>query len=220
MNKVSLIVITDGRKEYITQTINGLKVVTDYPFFEKIIVNDSGDTSYHQFLTNNFSDFKIVSHNQRRGLASAVQTAWSSYSPETEYIFHLEEDFLFLEEPQIDLMISLLKNNPYLIQMALVRSPVSHAEASVGGFVFQHLAAYVQRDGFFEHTKFFTLNPSVYPVSTTQIGWPDLIREPEADFTAKVLSLNEDYRFGYWGDIYDAPRVFHIGNNRSIGWRM
>jgi len=218
MHKVSLIMITDGRKEYITQTIAGFKVATDYPFIEKIIINDSGDIDYNHFLINNFPDFKVVSHNQRQGLASAIQTAWSSFSNEAEYIFHLEDDFLFIEKPQIDLMISLLKNNQHLVQMALVRNPVNPPEEAVGGFVFQHLQDYSQRDGFFEHSRLFTLNPSIYPVSTAKVGWP--VRGNEPDFTSKILSLNKDHRFGYFGNIYDPPKVFHIGHKRTPQWRL
>lgn len=218
MNKVSLIIITDGRREYIKQTIARLKDVVDYSFIEKIIVNDSGDINYHQFLVDNFLDFKIISHDQRSGLAHAIQTAWSSYSSEAEYIFHLEDDFLFTEKPQIDLMISLLKNNKHLTQMALVRNPVNPPEEAVGGFVFQNLQDYVQKEGFFEHTRLFTLNPSIYPTSTAHVGWPDQGNEP--DFTSKVLSINNSYKFAYFGDIYDAPRVFHIGHMRTPGWRL
>lgn len=218
MSKVSLIVITDGRREYITQTISNLRIATDYSFFEKIIVNDSGDINYHHFLINNFPDFRVVSHNQRQGLASAIQTAWSSFSNGAEYIFHLEDDFLFIEKPQIDLMISILENNKYLTQIALVRNPVNPPEESVGGFVFQNLQDYSQKNGFFEHSRLFTLNPSIYPISTVEIGWPDRGNEP--DFTSKVLSLNPDYRFAYFGDIYDSPKVFHIGHRRTPEWRL
>lgn len=216
MTKVSLVVITDGRQDCIDRTIARLESIVSFPFYEKIIINDSADSRYHNYLQTRFPQFNIVSHETRRGLAGAVQSAWSSVSSETEYIFHLEDDFLFNEEPKIDDMITILKNNSHLVQMALVRAPVNPPEEEVGGFVFQNLKDYHQRDGYFEHGRLFTLNPCIYPVSTVEIGWPD--HGGESEFTSKVHSINSDLRFGFYGDIYDPPRVTHIGGRRSEGW--
>lgn len=216
MKKVSLIVITDGRQDCIKSTIDRLNSIVSFNFFEKIIINDSANVAYHNYLSQRFIDFKIVSHETRRGLAGAVQSAWNSYSKEAEFIFHLEDDFLFNEEPNIDNMITLLEQNKYLAQMALVRAPVNPPEEQVGGFVFQHLEDYHQKDGFFEHQRLFTLNPSIYPVSTAEIGWPD--HGGETEFTNKVHSIDPEKKFGFYGNIYDKPKVTHIGGKRSEGW--
>ena len=50
MNKISLVVITDGRQSCIEQTIDRFNEVINYNFFEKLIINDSGDPRYHDFL--------------------------------------------------------------------------------------------------------------------------------------------------------------------------
>jgi len=216
MNKVSLVVITDGRQSCIEQTIDRFEDVINYSFCERVIINDSGDIRYHNFLTNAFPMFKIISHEQRRGLAGAVQSVWSSIGEESEYVFHLEDDFIVKRKFDIDHMIFLLKNNLHLIQMALVRDPVNPPEEEVGGFVFQHKESYEQKGDFFEHGRLFTLNPCVYPISTTRIGWPD--HGGESEFTQKVHSINKQLRFGYYGNMYDEPLVTHIGGRRSEGW--
>jgi glycosyltransferase involved in cell wall biosynthesis len=216
MNKVSLVVITDGRQACISQTIPSMRKNLNYDFHEKIIVNDSGDPRYHQYLVSSYPDFRVVSHETRRGLAGAVQSAWSSISRDSDYVFHLEDDFLFNQPIDIEDMISLLRCNSYLVQMALVRASVNPPEEEVGGFVFQHLEDYTQKDGFFEHGRLFTLNPCLYPMSTVRMGWPD--HGGESEFTSKVHSLNCNYRFGFYGNIYDRPYVTHIGGRRSEGW--
>jgi hypothetical protein len=216
MYRVSLVVITDGRQDCIQRTIDQFDSTVSYPFVERIIINDSGDIRYHNFLVSRFPKFKVVSHEQRRGLAGAVQSAWDSVSQETQYIFHLEDDFLFNTSINIDHMINILLENPYLVQMAMVRAPVNPPEEQVGGFVFQHLEDYHQKNGWFEHGRLFTLNPCIYPMSTVKIGWPD--HGGESEFTSKVHSLNKEYRFGFYGDIYDKPIVTHIGGRRSEGW--
>lgn len=216
MNKVSLVVITDGRQSCIEQTIDRFNQVIEYTFFEKLIINDSADPRYHDFLTNRFPEFKIISHETRRGLAGAVQSAWASVSPESDYVFHLEDDFLFNKSVNISDMIFLLRKNPHLVQMALVRAPVNPPEEEVGGFVFQHLEDYTQKDEYFEHGRLFTLNPCVYPMSTVKMGWPD--HGGESEFTSKAHSIDKDYRFGFYGNIYDPPLVTHIGGRRSEGW--
>ena len=216
MNKVSLVVITDGRQSCIEQTIDRFNEVIDYDFFEKLIINDSADPRYHNFLVKRFSEFTVISHEQRRGLAGAVQSAWASVNSESDYVFHLEDDFLFNQSINIQDLITLLESNTYLVQMALVRAPVNPPEEEVGGFVFQHISDYLQKDKFFEHGRLFTLNPCIYPMSTVEIGWPD--HGGESEFTSKVHSINNNYRFGFYGDIYDKPLVTHIGGKRSEGW--
>jgi glycosyltransferase involved in cell wall biosynthesis len=216
MSKVSLVVITDGRQACIAETIPSMRKNLNYNFYEKIIINDSADARYHQYLVSKFPDFNVVSHETRRGLAGAVQSAWASISPETDFIFHLEDDFIFNLEVSVEDMIMLLENNSHLAQMALVRASVNPPEEEVGGFVFQHLNDYHQKNGFFEHTRLFTLNPCIYPISTVNVGWPD--HGGESEFTSKIYSLNNDCRFGFYGDIYDKPYVTHIGGRRSDGW--
>ena len=216
MNKVCLVIITDGRQACISETIPSMRKNLNYHFYEKIIINDSADLRYHQYLMSNYPDFRIVSHETRRGLAGAVQSAWTSVSRDSDYVFHLEDDFLFNQEISIENLISLLESNPNLVQMALVRAPVNPPEEEVGGFVFQHLEDYTQKDGFFEHGRLFTLNPCLYPMSTVRMGWPD--HGGESEFTSKVHSLNDSYRFGFYGNIYDKPYVTHIGGRRSEGW--
>lgn len=216
MNKVSLVVITDGRQACIEKTIDRFNEIIKFDFFEKLIINDSADKRYHNFLVNRFPEFTVISHETRRGLAGAVQSAWSSVSRESDYIFHLEDDFIFEKPVDISHMIFLLRKNPHLVQMALVRAPVNPPEREVGGFVFQHLADYYQKDDFFEHGRLFTLNPCVYPMSTVDMGWPD--HGGESEFTSKVHSINNDYKFGFYGNIYDEPLVTHIGGRRTEGW--
>lgn len=216
MNKISLVVITDGRQACIEQTIDRFKQVINYNFFEKLIINDSGDPRYHNFLVNRFPEFNVVSHEQRRGLAGAVQSAWSSVNPEVDYVFHLEDDFLFNKSIDIAHMSFLLRTNPQLVQMALVRASVNPPEEEVGGFVFQHLEDYSQKEDYFQHGRLFTLNPCLYPMSTVKMGWPD--HGGESEFTTKVHSIDKDYRFGFYGNIYDEPLVTHIGGRRSEGW--
>lgn len=216
MNKISLVVITDGRQSCIEQTIDRFNELINYDFFEKLIINDSGDPRYHEFLVNRFPQFNVISHEQRRGLAGAVQSAWDSVSKESDYVFHLEDDFVFNKSIDISHLAFLLRKNPHLVQMALVRAPVNPPEEEVGGFVFQHLADYSQKEDLFEHGRLFTLNPSLYPMSTVKMGWPD--HGGESEFTSKVHTIDKDYRFGFYGNIYDPPLVTHIGGRRSEGW--
>jgi hypothetical protein len=196
MNKISLVVITDGRQSCIEQTVDRFNEVINYSFFEKLIINDSGDPRYHDFLVNRFPEFNVVSHEQRRGLAGAVQSAWSSVNPEVDYVFHLEDDFLFNKSIDIAHMSFLLRTNPQLVQMALVRASVNPPEEEVGGFVFQHLEDYSQKEDYFQHGRLFTLNPCLYPMSTVKMGWPD--HGGESEFTTKVNSIDKDYRFGFY----------------------
>jgi hypothetical protein len=215
---VALVVITDGRKECIERTIARFNLLVLYRFAKKIIINDSGSPEYHKYLCESYKDFKIISHKERKGLSSAIQSAWLEIDETIDFVFHLEDDFLFTEKLNINKMITILRDNTYLAQIALVRNAYYPDEIEVGGFVFKNIDNYSQKKDFFEHKGLFTLNPSIYPKTTVEIGWPDGGDEPH--FTSKILKTNPDARFGFYGNIYDPPRVKHIGHIRSENWKI
>jgi hypothetical protein len=215
---IALVVITDGRKDCIEQTIARFNLLVHYVFTKKIIVNDSGSPEYHKYLCENYRDFKIISHEKRKGLSSAIQSGWSEIDENIDFVFHLEDDFLFTEKPSINKMISILQKNQHLAQIALLRNAYYPDEIEVGGFVFKNINDYIQKNEFFEHKRLFTLNPSIYPKWIVDIGWQNGWDEPH--FTSKVLTVKPHARFGYFGNMYDSPRVKHIGHIRSENWKI
>lgn len=231
MSNVSLLVIDDGRKELLSQTITSAEKHLNYTFKTKIIVNDSGDyPNYHNYLVKEYESrgWYVVSHVNRHGLAAAIKLGWSEINKQNTselfainyngYIFHLEDDFVFNIDINIGHMIEILDNNPHLEQLLLKRDSVNPHEAECGGWMQSVDWNLEQRKGYVEQDRLFSLNPCLYRRELTSIGWPD--NGGETEFTNKIHQYRPNAKFGILGTINDPPLVTHIGSYRSEDWKL
>lgn len=215
---IALIVITDGRRDCIEQTIPSAEANLRGPITKRLIVNDSGDHRDWVWLRDTFPEFTVIHHKSRLGFAGSINTAWNYLRGEPEsFVFHLEDDFTFNREiPLLDLA-RVLDREPGLIQLALRRQPWSSDEVRAGGVVEQHPDAYIDRlsdDGeWLEQRLFFTTNPSLYRMSLCSRVWPSGPHS-EGHFSHRLLT-DPAIRFGYWGARSSGEWITHIGQNRN-----
>lgn len=211
---IALVVVTDGRWQYLQEMLRSARRYLSYPFvpFDHLrIVDDSGSQSPPLWPDG----FEVLRHPHRMGLAAAVQTAWSGLPPEIDMVLHVEDDFVFAEPVDIDGMAMKLKEHGRLAQLVLKRQPWSLEECEAGGIMEMHPDEYKQRDGFVEHTRIFSLNPCLIPREVVDRGWP---AGNEAEMTARLVA--DGWSFGFWGQREDPPRCLHIGVQRSAAWKL
>lgn len=158
-----------------------------YPFDQEIVVRDPG----HVYDQN-----EVVRH------------AWGQV--ETDFVFHLEEDFL-LHELDVPKMVAVLQANPDLANLVLKRQPWNAEECAAGGIIECFPDSYEDCDGFVRHRRFFSLNPSVIPRHVIDMGWAG----SEGDMTDRCLA--EGLSFAFYGARHDPPRCTHIGEVRGCG---
>jgi len=221
---VSLLIITNGRQEYIQQTIASLESVVNYVFDRQIIVDDSMDSGYHEWLRNHYGDYEVHPNASKAGLSGSIAHGWSLLGSDSDFVFHLEEDFTFNHHVDIDLMRKILESNAQISQVALVRQPLNSSEIASGGVLKQYVGQFVDhtidspsgQHRWLEHQILFTLNPCLYPKWVMDMGW--MSGWGEREFTDHLLSA--DKRFAYLGDIDVSPQVHHIGHHRATGWQL
>lgn len=207
--KLALMVITDGRWDYLQRTLESAAECLDYPWHQKILVDDSGeDVGFCP------TKFDFVKNSPRRGLAGAIQSGWDALDDDIDYVFHLEDDFIFLDEIDIDWMIEILEYEPELAQVALLRQPWSPEEQQAGGIYRIGPERFRQKYGYVEQRHLFTFNPCLYPASITREYKAGL----EAELSAELLA--DDWRFGYLGELGDEPKTIHIGVRRSRNYQL
>lgn len=220
---ISVLVITDGRKECLMRTMRAMYENLHGPIDKVIIVDDSADADYASWLDAMYEDRAvIVHHDTRRGFGGAIQSGWDNIT-DADWVFHLEDDFVLNRPVPLMKMIATMAGHPYLVQMALRRQAVNAEEIAAGGVVERWPTEYIERTGtkgsWLEHRLFFTTNPSLYRYSLTRMGWPKS-EGSEAAFTQRLLREGTkgieaaDLRFGFWGRRSDTPWVEHIGAER------
>lgn len=213
---VTQLVITDGRKEYLQQTLDsaGKNIIGNIT--HRIMVDDSCNPEYAAWLDATYPEFTIAHSTTRLGFAGAIQKGWSMLPRNTEFCLHLEDDFTFNERWDQRDAINILDSHPDVAQIALRRQAVGH-EVNFGGFVEQFPDSYTDMEWgglhWFEHKRFFTTNPSLYPVRITELGWPDAPHS-EGKFGIERL-FPAGYKTAFLGKKSDPPKVHHIGEIRN-----
>lgn len=213
-----LLVMTDGRWECLEKTIASFDRMVTGNLDYKIIHDDSQSEVYRGRLKSAFPDFQILSPQKKCGFGGSIQSAWSHLRTlDSEYVFHLEDDFTFNEEIDLSALQHVLVHHHNLVQVALRRQAWNSEEVAAGGIIERNPQAYTDcSDGLFdwlEHREFFTTNPSVYRRELCYRGWPSGSHS-EGMFTHELLT-DPDLRFAFWGNRDSAPLVHHIGDFRT-----
>lgn len=212
-------VVTDGRGGLLKRTLESFNQHVTGDITSRVIVDDSCDSLYTDWLRTTYPEFQIVNHIERRGFCGAVQAGWSAIPTDSEYVFHLEDDFLILEDVNLNVWARLLVENPHVVQVALKRQPWSPEEKAAGGIVEMWPNEYDEVDTaqgrITTHRLFFTTNPSLYRRQLTLDGWPGP-PNCERAFTDELLEDPSNV-FAFWGGKFDPPRVHHIGDERAGG---
>lgn len=181
----ALVVISDRDDLYLPRCLAALDQF-GFPFAQRIILQDPR----HEMDQN-----------------EVVVEAWSRVDDNVDFVFHLEEDFVLHELP-IAAMARTLDANPDLAHVVLKRQAWSDVEHQAGGIIECFPDSYEDCDGFMKHRRFFSLNPSLIPKSTIDLGWAG----SEGDMTDRCV--DKGLSFAFYGARHDPPRCTHIGEVR------
>lgn len=216
---IALIVMTDGRREYLTQTLAGIDANLVGPITTRVIYDDSGDADHRDWLLKTFPLYDVWWHHERLGFAGAYRSMWSSlrgYGREP-FIFSIEDDIVITRPVNLLELATVLAGRPHLAQMALRRQPWNDTERAAGGVVEANPDGYQEMtngpDTWLEHRLFWTTNASLYRRDLVdRYDWPEG-PESEGHFSA-TLFADPVVRSGYWGARDSGAWVEHIGTER------
>jgi hypothetical protein len=222
MNKIDLLITTNGRKEYIVPTVESWKKFIDENVRNKTIIDDSGNQEYRQWLSETFPDFTILSlgeHNM--GFSFLLKTWTTSLDFNSEYMLLLEDDFVLLEDIDCDYMINTLETNEDMLQLTLKRQAWSREEVAAGGMIerIYNDSKFIQESGWFKHREFFTTNPSFININRLR-NYAKLVYQideliSEAEFGSRLFKNNPNLYCAFLGNIFDKYKVEHIGHIRT-----
>lgn len=223
---IALLVMTDGRDDCLARTLASFDEMVTGPVTRRIIHDDSGKPGHAAWLAATYPTYTIVATPGRSGFGGAIRSAWTAVGDldvEEQWIFHLEDDFLFRQHVDLADMARVLYDSPWLVQLALRRQPWNDAERAAGGIIEQHPDDYTERSVFghnwLEHRRCFTTNPCMYRRSLCGWTWPEGAHS-EGVFTHTLLDVGSPevfgpaVRFGYWGARDSGEWVEHIGLER------
>lgn len=223
MKKIDLIITTNGRKEYILPTTNSWKNFIDLNINRKIIIDDSGNQEYRDWLKDKFPEFEIMPLGPvNMGFSFLMKTWLVDLELNSKYLLLLEDDFLLLETLDIDKILNILDNNQSIIQLTLKRQAWSQEEVAAGGMIERLFNGcnFTQKDGWFEHREFFTTNPSFMDIERLRNYSKPIYEKAgglmtEGEFGSALFGDNESLYSAFLGKIFDVHKVEHIGHIRT-----
>jgi hypothetical protein len=233
-----LLFMTDGRKEYFSKCF--VSAMTSFPEVvlkdSLVLVNDdSADIEYSVFLhgllesvCSDFGyDYTITTPVLKKsGFGGAVENAWSfirelADPQKYDFVFHLEEDFVFNRPVPVEGMRQVLDIRPSVQQVALRRQPWNNIESAAGGIVESNPDDYTDMfladdSGleWLEHRRFFTTNPCLYRRSLCDRGWP-VVDFSEGVFSHMLFDEDPFNCSAFFGSRDSGEWVTHIGHERT-----
>lgn len=223
---VVLLVITDGRRDCIAQTIDALDRHLAGPVTSRLIHDDSGDPSYRVWLRSTYPRWGLYVTPGRSGFAGAYASAWWHLARLFEpWVFTIEDDMVLQRPVDLAAMVEVMKANPHIAQMAWRRQAWNDAEKTAGGLVELHGHSFTDHAdehgrAWLEHRMWWTTNACLHRRELCKMGWPQ-VPQSEGAWTHYLLRHGalgvepDRLRFGYWEGRHMPPLVEHVGHQRA-----
>jgi hypothetical protein len=222
--EVGAVVITDGRRECIAQTIPSLEEMAG-PFSERIICDDSGDPAYVTWLQSQFPGWTVLGH-RRLGHAGAVRFALAAAAKiEAEWLIWSEDDLVYQRPIDVPAMVRVMDADDDIKQMVLKRQAWFPSEVAAGGMIERFDPALFTEHGtngstWVEHRQFYSLQPHLVRralVEVLQRQWP-AVPNSEHHFSRRLFR-DRRAKVGLWGAKAGPPWVEHVGQERvGVGY--
>lgn len=227
-DQIALLVVTDGRDDYLRRCVASLDQLIG-PIGEWWMHDDTGDDLYRSELVRRYPWFRQIGSGPRRGCAGAFQECWRQLRENStaEYVFLIEQDFVFPRRIDLAGMVGLLAERPHLAEVALRRQPWNEVEKAAGGIVESHPDWYRdmaddQGRQWLEHRAFFTTNCPVFRRSLLDVPWPahQAGCYSEGTFHQRLMRdgtpevPGDQVAYAYWGSRDSGVWVEHIGQER------
>lgn len=220
---VAFILRTDGRREYIEQTIASVEKHVRAPYFSHgIIIDDSADSDYAAWLEATFPNFDCVHHPERLGLGGCYKSSLDMFLyTSDEWLFQIEDDTPVIGDVILTPLADVLNANESLSQLMFARPPFNQAEINAGGVFQQNPHAFTERtngtDKWIEHSLHFGFQPALIPRRVVEYVVQHADNFLELGVTDPLKAAG--YNFGYWGGLTDPPLCDHVGRVRTQNYR-
>lgn len=234
-----LIVLTHGYNTTLNETLASYaQWVRPLPV-EAVLVYD-GPTDFTPSIAGITEHWKYVTTRGPVGFCKTAARGWHEAAKESvDKVFWLENDFAFNRPVDLNVIGAVMDENPDVAQMALYRDACNPEEVAHGGYLtipsrkdayvprataievtertgIDDYESYVEEMPWFEHTQYWTTNPSLIRRDViAEFDWP-VVERCEGKFGFTVKAGRPGTTFGVWGD--GTEWVHHIGTRDGFGY--
>lgn len=202
--QVTVVITSAGRRDYLQQTIQSLdqNLLFDRSKLKWFIIDDYPDSLETRDFIENLSGFDLKLLNPKNmGLGYSLNKIYIEI--DTEFVFHCEDDWLFLRPLDLNTMIRILRENPYLRQLLPFRYLLGPR---------RHPAKMTDK-GFAEKFHKFSLNPHLARTDLYIANQPFPLYQTELEYTLKLerkgWKVSGVFEYG------EEPYIAHLGVDKK-----
>ena len=230
-DEVTLVITSCNRPELLERTLNSFIKYNTYPIKDTYIIDDSGIHGCNDMVLSPFYELLNIKSIYNKVNIGQIQTIDKAYSyVKTEYIFHCEEDWEFLQPGFIEKSLQIFKDNPdekiYTIWLrphhCTSGHPILQDNLQKGYYKMKPDFSYVDKGDMITQCG-FTFNPGLRRTKDCLLFHPYFLKCDKSNKNGKEYmkeyNLNKKYADdGYFAYILDDPKghVNHIGWNKRI----
>lgn len=209
--RISVTLTHYNRVDLLRETVKSFLSTNTYPIDEFFIIDDSADIQIADIIKSEFSDIATIIINeinigQRKSIEKLINRCTG------EYIFHLEEDWLFDCDPSdyVHQSLNILEEAPHIHQVH-IRHQYDDPHPTVGDVVYVNNIGFRYLDNDFRGWNGFSFNPGLRRKSDMMKMFPDGIScFPDE----RALALHAK-QFNYKAVRLENTVCRHIGWGRS-----
>jgi hypothetical protein len=117
-SNITLVVTSCGRFDLLKKTLDSFVLHNTAPVKRLILTEDSGSDSVYEYIPSELRKTALVFiNNPKIGQVKSIDLAYSHV--DTDYIFHCEDDWLFLRPGFMEESLEILEKNPDILQVRL-----------------------------------------------------------------------------------------------------
>lgn len=222
---VALIVRTGGEDEtwaersgYLRRSLASLVENVSGPIQRRVIYADWSDPFRAELDEIASAHGFYVVGSGHHGYTDSVRRLWRYVDARVSepFVFMVEDDFIYDRPVDLAPLLQVLRRQPLVRQIALLRGPCYPRELEGDGILGWPREKFTARDAGtdrarLEHRLFWTMNPSLFARSVVQTPWPARVSSERA--FGDALLRDPKARFAFAGD--GEPWITHIGEVRS-----
>jgi len=217
-SKVTAVFTSFNRLDLLKVTIDTFNKMNTYPLKEVIIIDDSALPSVHKQLKRDYPDYKLILNETNIGLLPSIDKAFAEVT--TPFVFHSEDDFIYIKPGFIEPSIKILESNSWIMQVWLSnrhKEPMDPVDLVLGDIKYDMVSIHGMCNFWHGFTFIASLrNMVAYEDSKPWAQWskrsdPLAVQECEVG--------RELFRRGYRGAcLKGIPYCEHTGAERTT-WR-
>lgn len=217
---VAFVLTSCGRFDLLEKTLTSFLEHNTYPITQYIIIEDSNNIDGLNQLLNKYPkiNFTVLHNEVQQGQMKSVERAYQSVK--CDYIFHMEDDWLFYRSGFIEDSFKVLDSDSKIMTVWL-REPADTNDHPVlpeiyktndNSVDYQMMATNHQRGLKFWHG--FTFNPGLRRFTDYQLI------APISDYAGEMEVSEFYYQNGFKAAIFPNGYVKHIGYHRGIRYNI